>query len=100
MLLNKRQEKKKKARFEFMLFTTILYLLIVGVALGVDNLLAVFNIIGAVSSTSIGILMPCFFYFRLVQIKGSARSWKYYSSIVTLLVMVPYAIFSMVALYV
>ena len=62
---NQKQTKKKKARLYFFVYTAILYLIAVGLAIGVDSLEAVFNIIGAISSNSIGILLPCFFYFKL-----------------------------------
>ena len=100
MILSKRKNKTKRARIHFIVFTTILYLIIVGVALGIDNLLAVFNILGAVSSNSIGILLPCFFYFRLIQIHKCPKSWKYYLAIITFSIMIPYALFSIIALYV
>ena len=74
--------------------------MIVGVSVGVDNIEAVFNVIGAICSSSIGILLPCFYYFRLIDKKKQPRNIKYYVSFILFLVIAPYALFSIVALYI
>ena len=63
------EDRRKKARLHFILYTIGIYLVIIGVSMGVDSIESVFNIIGAVCSTSVSILMPCFFYFRLINIR-------------------------------
>ena len=68
--------------------------------MGVESIESVFNIIGAICSTSVSILMPCFFYFKLIQMRKQPKNVKYYISIALVCIMTPYAIFSMVALYV
>jgi amino acid permease len=92
--------RKKKANLHFIGYTLLIYLVIVGVSVGVDDIEAVFNVIGAICSSSIGILLPCFFYFRLVVKKRKARTLKYYVALVIFAVMAPYCLFSIVALYV
>jgi hypothetical protein len=77
-----------------------IYLVIVGVAVGVDDIEAVFNIIGAICSSSIGILLPCFYYFMLIIKKKQPRTIKFYVSFCLFAVLTPYALFSIVALYV
>lgn len=74
--------------------------MIVGVALAVEDIEAVFNVIGAICSTSIAILLPCFFYVRLIIMKKQKKGIKYYVSIVLGCIMGPYALFSIAALYV
>jgi len=73
---------------------------IVGVAVGVDSIEAVFNFIGAICSSSIGFLLPCFYYVMLIKKKKQPKTIKFYVSFVLLVVMTPYSLFSMVALYV
>jgi amino acid permease len=68
--------------------------------MGVDSIESVFNIIGAVCSTSVSILMPCFFYVMLIRMRKQATSLKYYIAIVLICVMAPYALFSIIALYI
>ena len=74
--------------------------MIVGVAMAVDDIEAVFNVIGSICSSSIGFLLPTFFYFKLVDKRKKARTIKYYVSIVIFAIMGPFAIFSVVAHYV
>lgn len=74
--------------------------MIVGVGLSVDDIEVVFNIIGAVCSSSIGVLLPCAFYFLLVQKKRKARKFTYFISLVVFMIMLPFAIFSVVAKYI
>lgn len=59
-----------------------------------------FNVIGAICSSSIGILLPCYFYFMLVIKKKRAKTLKYYVALTVFVIMAPYSIFSIVALYV
>lgn len=56
--------------------------------------------IGAVCSTSVSVLLPCFFYFRLIMIKKQKRTYKFYLSIILFSTIAPYALFSIIALYV
>ena len=67
------------------------------VAVLVSNIEAVFNIVGAVCSNSIGVLLPCLFYFMLVHKKKKSKGIKYYLTIVIFVVMLPYALFSIIA---
>jgi len=73
---------------------------IVGVALGVDDIEVVFNVVGAVCSSSINILLPCFYYFMLVVKRKKEKTIKFYVAVAVFVLMAPYSIFSVVALYV
>jgi amino acid permease len=72
---------------------------IVGIGISVDDIEVVFNFIGAICSTTIAILLPCFFYFMLIIKKNKPRNIKFYISITFFVIMVPFAIFSVVAQY-
>jgi hypothetical protein len=72
----------------------------VSVGIVVDDIEAVFNIIGAVCSTSIGILLPCFFYFMLIIKKNKKRTFKFYISLLVFGIMAPFAVFSVIAKYI
>lgn len=93
-------QRRWKARIYFVLYTVVLYAGVVGAGVWLDDIEAVFNVVGAVCSTSISMLLPCFFYFRLVALTGQPRRWKFYLSIAIFAVMTPYAVLSVVALYV
>lgn len=92
--------RKRRAKLHFLLYTFFLFLVIVGVALAVDSIEAVFSLSGAICSSSVCVLLPCFFYFRLVAIKKPVRNWKYYGSIALFWAIGPYCIFSIVCLYI
>jgi amino acid permease len=72
----------------------------IGIAVGVDNIEAVFNVLGAICSSSICLLLPCFFYCKLILKLKQKKTIKYYLSWVMMLVMTPYALFSIVSMYV
>jgi amino acid permease len=93
-------ERRKKANRLFYVYTFCIYAVIVGTGVALDDIEAVFNIIGAVCSTSIAVLLPCFFYFMLILKKNKKRNIKFYVSIVIFAIMIPFAIFSVVAKYV
>lgn len=74
--------------------------MIVGVATGVNDIEAVFNVVGAICSSSIGVLLPTFYYFMLVRKRKTPFTVKYYVAVVIFAVMTPYSLFSVVAHYV
>ena len=92
-------ERRKKANRLFYIYTSAIFFVIVGVGLSVDNIEMVFNFIGAVCSTSIAILLPCFFYFMLIIKKEKKRNINFYASIVIFSIMLPFALFAVVAQY-
>ena len=59
-----------------------------------------FNVVGAVCSTSIGMLMPALFYFRLIDKKRQPRGLRYYLSWIVFVVMIPFALFCILAEYI
>jgi amino acid permease len=65
--------------------------------MGVEDIESVFNIVGAICSTSIMILLPTLFYVRLIGKKKQQKGVKYYLSIVIFGVMAPYALFAIIA---
>lgn len=71
-----------------------------GVGISVDDIEVVFNFIGAICSSSIGVLLPCAFYFLLVQKKRKLKKMTYFISLGVFMIMLPFAIFSVVAKYV
>lgn len=95
-----RVARRRRARVHFVLYTILIYLVVVGVTVGVEDIKPVFNVVGAICSTSIAVLLPCFFYFKLVALKEQPSSWRFYLSKVLFWVMSPYAIFSILALYI
>jgi len=66
----------------------------------VDDVESVFNIIGAICSTSLGMLMPAYFYFGLVLKKKKPLKCIFYLAILMFAIMVPFAIFAVVAQYI
>lgn len=72
------EERRKKARLLFIAYTMILYAVTIGAAMGLDDIEVVFNAVGAICSTSIALLMPCFFYVRLINLKQQPKNIKYY----------------------
>lgn len=71
-----------------------------GISIGVDDIKIVFNLVGAICSSLTGILLPCFFYFRLIIIKNQPKTVKFYVSIALTLIMAPYALFAIIAQYI
>lgn len=77
----------------------------------VENIESVFNLVGAVSCSSISIIFPLYFYIRLVEKKYKDKTkdktkektkdkTKIYNiSVVMLAIMLPFFMFTVVALY-
>ena len=69
------------------------------VAVTVSSIEAVFNILGAVTGTSLSIFMPGYFYVSQISKKNKEKGLKFYLAWGIMAVMLPYAIFSIVAKY-
>lgn len=84
----------------FLVYTLIIYLAIIGIGISVDSVEAVFNIVGAVCSTSIGMILPAYFYFILIVKKNKKFSLIFYLAILMFAVTIPFAIFAVVSQYI
>ena len=76
----------------FYLFTFILYAVAIGVAIAVDDIEDVFNIVGAVASNAISFIFPGLFYFVMIKRKNKEKNVKYYLSIVLVCFFIPFGI--------
>ena len=92
--------REKRSRLQFMIYSVALYLAVMGISMAVSNIEAVFNLLGSICGSLICIILPCFFYVRLVGKRQKARSLKYYLALGLLLLMTPYSLFAVAALYV
>jgi amino acid permease len=93
-------EKRRKVRLFYVISTAINILVIVLIAMFVDNIESVFNLVGAVSCSAQSIIFPLYFYLRMIQVKKKKKKAIYYLSIVLLAIMLPFCVFSVVALYI
>jgi amino acid permease len=66
----------------------------------VQSIESVFNLVGAISCSAISTLLPLYYYIKLIQKKKKKKRKMYYVSIVMFSIMVPFSVFSVVALYV
>ncbi len=95
-----RQEKKKKAKVYFYLYTLFLFFVVIGIAISVDDIEAVFNLVGAVASNAIGYIFPCMFYYLLVKYKNKTKTYNYYIARTLFYFFIPFGVFSVVAKYI
>jgi hypothetical protein len=84
----------------YIFYTSVTFIGIVLIAMFVSNIESVFNLVGAISCSSISIIFPLYFYIKLVQKKGKNKTKIYHASIVLLMIMLPLCIFTVVALYI
>jgi amino acid permease len=94
------EASRKKERGYFLACTVLIYLVVVAVAFGVDDIEVVFNAIGSLCSSALSPLLPCFFYFQLVRMKQKPKAVTYYAAIAIFSIILPYSIFSIISLYV
>lgn len=84
----------------FYLYTLFLFMIIVGVAISVQDIKAVFNLVGAIASNSIGYIFPCMFYYLLVKYKNKTKTYNFYIARTLFFFFIPFGIFSVVANYI
>ena len=71
---NEQETRKKKARMHFIAYTFAIYAVMIGIALGVDDIEVVFNLLGGITISAIAPILPCVFYISLVYQKKQKRS--------------------------
>lgn len=80
--------------------TVLLYVVMLGASVLLQNIELVFNFLGAVCETMVAIILPCLFYVMLVNKEEQSRGLLYYVAILILLLIIPYSVFSVVVSYI
>lgn len=93
-------EKRRKVQLLYALSTMVNILVIMLIAMFVENIESVFNLVGAVSCSAQSILFPLYFYLRMTHVKRKKKKTIYYVSMVVLAIMLPFCLYSVVALYI
>lgn len=78
----------------------MIYSVIILVGVLADDIEVVFSIVGAICATSIGALLPMYFYVNLISKKRKPKKFLYYLSIVLGCILAPYSLFSIVAKFI
>ena len=84
----------------FIFGVLFIFTVILTAALLFNNVQVVFNFIGAVTSSTLNVLLPNYYNVRLININNFRKGWKYYLSLAILVVMVPFCVFQIISLYV
>lgn len=61
---------EKNNKILYFVYTTIIYLIIISIAMFVTNIQSVFNLTGGISCSSVNFLFPLFFYIQLIYKKN------------------------------
>lgn len=78
----------------FVIKTLCLYITTIIIGIFVNSLQSVFNVVGSISTNSIVFILPCLFYFRLVEIKGKHKRLRYYLAKGMFLLFIFFSMFS------
>ena len=70
-----KEERRKKSLVLFYVYTFILFGLAIMIAITVESIEEIFNLVGAIASNSIGFLFPSAFYLFSVLKKKKARTF-------------------------
>lgn len=75
---------KKLPGFLFFVLSISLFLIVLIIAMLVDSLGAVFNVIGSIASNFIGFIFPCLFYILINEKSEKNRGFNFIISIILL----------------
>lgn len=92
----RRERRRKESVYIFYGLTGLLYSIIVVLAILVGDIEIIFNIVGAVCSTTICFLFPYYFYFAIADKQGRRKGFLYYYTKVAFVLLIPYALFAVV----
>ena len=74
-----------------------MYAIAIGVAILVDDIEDVFNIIGAIASNMISFILPSLFYWVMIKRKDKPKKIQYYGALVIFWLFIPIGIFAVVS---
>jgi hypothetical protein len=74
--------------------------MIIVIAMFVNNIQSVFNLLGSISGCGISILLPLYFYVKLIYKKNKEKKTIYFIALVLLFIMSLFSVFTIVALYI
>lgn len=94
-----KDERRRKAQIHFYIYTATLYAVAIVIAILVDDIESVFNLVGSVASNAIGFILPCLFYFTLVAYKNKARGIKFHIARFLAFFFIPFGLFAIIAQY-
>ena len=84
----------------YYVYTLMIHLFISIIALFLNNIEDILNLIGAICENLIAVILPCTFYFMLVRKEHKQKGCVYYLTIAIACLVAPYGIFTIVANYI
>jgi hypothetical protein len=97
------QEDARIKRNEIIMYyglTTLLYVLIILMAIFAKSIEFVFNGVGAICSATALFLFPYYFYFTITDKLNRRKNWIYYYTKTAFALVIPLAIFTIVVKYI
>ena len=94
-----KEQKRAKAKVLFYIYSLLVFAVIIGIAISVDDIEIVFNFVGAIASNAIGAIFPCMFYYLLVKYKKKQITYSYHIAKVMFYFFIPFGMFSVIAKY-
>ena len=81
----------------FPVYTILLYLLLLIIAIAIGDLGPIFNIVGAIASNSIGFIIPPIFYICLILYKHKKAKIHFILACLMIVFAIPIGIFAIVS---
>lgn len=81
------------------MLVSAIFIVVVVIAMFVNNIESMFNLVGSISCSCQAMLFPLYFYVKLIYKKNKEKRAIYYVSLILLVAMTFFSIFSIVALY-
>lgn len=78
----------------------VIFIVVVAIAMFVNNIESMFNLVGSISCSCQAMIFPLYFYVKLIYKKNKEKRPIYYISLILLVTMTLFSIFSIVALYI
>ena len=80
-----------------MLYTFILYLVVITIAILVDDIEDIFNLVGAIAANALSFILPSLFYVMLVKKKSKKVRIQFYAAQMCFIFFIPFGIFAVVS---
>lgn len=92
--------RKKQSKILFIVYTVLIFGIIISIAASLDEVENVFNILGAIASNSTCLIFPCMFYVMLIRKRNKPKKLHYWVALAGFIFFIPFGIFSVVSMFI
>lgn len=92
--------RKAQSKILFVVFTILVFAVIISIAASLNEVEDVFNICGAIAANGTCFIFPCMFYVMLIRKRNKPKKLKYWMALAGFIFFIPFGVFAVVSMFI